>query len=132
VELSESLKLIVEAESTELSFVEIRDSRCGHEVVTLLEILSPAIKPGRDREKFLQKRAEVLESHTSLVEIDVLRGEAEVPLDLQYMFQLAYQCGPYWRGAVDYTEPPNPPLLEVCRAWGEERVRAWSAGEWTV
>lgn len=187
VTLSESLTLIVETEPTRLSFVEIRDSRRGHEVVTLIEILSPANKKrGRDREKFLEKRAEILDSHTSLVEIDLLRtgdrawtdpviahqlfalepaphylatinrswqrgadmrldlfpafvtgvlpvvpiplreSEDEAPLDLQFVFQLAYQSGPYWRGAVDYSQPANPPLPEALREWAAERVRTWN------
>jgi hypothetical protein len=185
--LSKSVTLIVETEPTHLSFLEVRDSRRGHEVVTLIEILSPANKKhGRDRQKFLEKRAEVLDSHTSLVEIDLLRGgdrawtdpviahqlfalepgphylatvsrswqrgadmrlevfpafvtgvlpvipsplresDGEVPLDLQFDFQLAYQSGPYWRGAVDYTQPPSPPLPEALRDWAAERVRAWN------
>lgn len=45
------------------------------EVITCLEILSPANKvPGRGRSMYEHKRQWVLESHTHLVEIDLLRG----------------------------------------------------------
>jgi len=49
--------------------------------------------------------------------------EAEVPLDLQYVFNLAYDGGPYRRGAVDYTAPPDPPLLPEDLAWADELLR---------
>jgi len=58
-----------------ISFVEIRDSRSGHEVVTLIEILSPSNKgSGPDHEKYVKKRNEFLESKTSFIEIDLLRA----------------------------------------------------------
>ncbi len=184
-EISEYMELVVETELTELSFVEIRDGHRGHEVVTLIEVLSPANKkPGKDRDKFLQKRSEVLGSHTSLVEVDLLRngdrawtepviahklfaleppphylvtvsrvwqrrpdlklqvfpaylngflpvfpvplreGEQDVLVDLQYVFQRVYEAGPYRRGAVDYSQPPNPPLRAEWLAWALERVAA--------
>jgi hypothetical protein len=184
-ELSEYVELIVETELAELSFVEIRDAHRGHEVVTLIEVLSPANKrPGTDRDKFLQKRSEVLESHTSLVEIDLLRngdrawtdpviahklfaleppphylvtvnrewqrrpdlklqvfpaylngclpvipvplreGEQDVLIDLQHVFLRVYEAGPYRRGAVNYSQPPNPALPVGWLEWAAERVAA--------
>lgn len=178
-----------ESDSLELLAVEIRDSRRGHEVVTVIEIVSPSEKrASRAREKFLQKRREVLGSATSLVELDLLRGgrhlwtpdgplvaefslldpvpdytailsrswqrderrrlqlfpiylqrllpvipiplresEAEVPLDLQYVFQQVYDSGPYSRGAVNYDEPPNLPLREDLQHWAAERIEQWKA-----
>lgn len=60
-------------------FVEIR-SASTHEVVTVLEVLSPARKErGRGREEYEAKRRQVLASRASLVEIDLLR---EPPDDL--------------------------------------------------
>ena len=41
----------------------------------------------------------------------------EVPLDLQFIFNRAYDGGPYRRGAVDYSQPPDPPLGETDRNW---------------
>lgn len=51
-------------------------------------------------------------------------GESEVPLDLQYVFRLAYDSGPYQRGAVDYTQPPNPSLPSEHATWAQEVLRA--------
>ena len=48
--------------------------------------------------------------------------EAEVPLDLQFVFIRAYDSGPYRRGAVDYTQPPIPPLVGDNVAWAEKLV----------
>jgi hypothetical protein len=72
--VSESVEIVVEVEPVDHFSVRVRDRRT-HEVVTLIEILSPSNKrPGKDRDKFLQKRQEVLGSTTSLVEIDLLRS----------------------------------------------------------
>ncbi len=58
----------------EVNFVEIRDARGEHAVITVIEILSPTNKrPGKDRDLYLRKREEVIDSRTSLVEIDLLR-----------------------------------------------------------
>jgi hypothetical protein len=55
--------------------IEILDAR-GHEVVTTIELLSPANKvPGsQGRAQFLRKRGVILRSRTNWVEIDLLRG----------------------------------------------------------
>ncbi len=52
------------------------------EVVTVLETLSPSNKrPGGDgRREYLQKREEVLHSSSHLVELDLLRGGARLPM----------------------------------------------------
>jgi hypothetical protein len=64
-----------------LSFVEIRD-RSSREVVTAIEILSPANKrPGPDREQYLAKRARILASPAHFVEIDLLRGGPRMPFE---------------------------------------------------
>jgi hypothetical protein len=63
------------------SFLEIRDRR-GRELVTVLELLSPANKkPGPDREQYLAKRLQLLVSNVHLVEIDLLRGGPRLPLE---------------------------------------------------
>lgn len=164
-------------------FVEIRDPSSGDEVVTLIEILSPSNKrPGRDREAYERQQQEVIQSNTSLVEIDLLRagdrivpfpevdaflagrepppsylvlvsrswrraerpvcqvfpvglrewlpcipvplreGEPEVPLDLQFALQAAYDRGPY-RRSIDYSRPPSPPLTPEDAAWAEALLR---------
>lgn len=56
-------------------YIEILDAR-GHEVVTTLELLSPANKAvdSRGRVQFLRKRETILRSRTNWVEIDLLRA----------------------------------------------------------
>lgn len=47
----------------------------GGEVITVVEFLSPTNKrPGRSREQYQQKRMDVLETRTHLVEVDLIRG----------------------------------------------------------
>jgi len=61
-------------------FLEIRD-RLGRELITVVELLSPSNKrPGDDREQYLTKRRELLRSRAHLVEIDLLRGGAAMPV----------------------------------------------------
>lgn len=73
--VSSSVEVIIELDREEVSFVEIHDARSEHEVITLIEILSYSNKqPGPDRDKYIQKRQEILGSRTSLVEIDLLRA----------------------------------------------------------
>jgi len=63
------------------TFLEIR-SAGAHEVVTVLEIISPANKygAGHGREEYRRKQDQVLASHTSLVEIDLLRRGPSIVL----------------------------------------------------
>ena len=60
--------------------------------------------------------------------VPLKQGEAEVPLDLQHAFSLCYDGGPYRRGAVDYSKPPEPPLRADDAAWADERLRLRHAG----
>jgi len=61
-------------------FLEIRD-RLGRQLITVVELLSPSNKrPGDDREQYLTKRRELLRSRAHLVEIDLLRGGAVMPV----------------------------------------------------
>lgn len=73
--LSESLEITIANEPIEHPMVEVRDPSQGHQLVTLIEIVSPANKsPGADRDAYLKKQSEVRGSAASLVEIDLLRG----------------------------------------------------------
>jgi hypothetical protein len=47
---------------------------------------------------------------------------AEPTLDLQWVFNQAYDRGPYRRGAVDYTRLPEPPLAETEQAWVQQLI----------
>jgi hypothetical protein len=52
--------------------------------------------------------------------------EAEVILDLQVVFNRAYDGGPDRRGTVDYAGTPCDPLLTPeAAAWAAELTRAW-------
>jgi hypothetical protein len=63
-----------------IRFLEIRDRR-NRELVTIIELLSPSNKrSGDDRQQYLTKRREILRSAAHLVEIDLLRGFAPMPL----------------------------------------------------
>jgi hypothetical protein len=58
----------------------IRDSK-SQEVVTVIELLSPSNKAaGGDRDKYLEKRVEVLTSAANFVELDLLRGGQRMPI----------------------------------------------------
>ena len=64
-----------------LGFVEIRD-RESWQVVTVLELLSPANKyAGPDREQYLAKRAQILNSAIHFIELDFRRGGPRLPLE---------------------------------------------------
>ncbi len=60
------------------------------------------------------------------IPVPLKRGEEEVPLDLQFVFNRAYNTGPYRRGAVDYAKrPPFPRLDPEDAVWAAELTRAW-------
>lgn len=68
----EIYEVIVDRET--INYVEVRDAKRGHEIVTVIEIISPSTKRfGRDLDDYLKMRGELLESTTSLIEIDLLR-----------------------------------------------------------
>lgn len=58
----------------------IRDSG-SQEVITVVEVLSPSNKAaGPDRNKYLEKRDEILTSAAHFVELDLLRGGKRMPM----------------------------------------------------
>ena len=74
-DLSPSVRMRVPNEPLRHHFVEIRDASRGHALVTLIEIVSPSNKrPGPDRRAYEAKQQEILESDTSLIELDLLRS----------------------------------------------------------
>lgn len=77
--ISPSLEVTVEAPQFRHAFVEVRDPDRGHDLITLVEIVSPSNKQsGPDRRSYLLKQQEVLESDANLVELDLLRGGARL------------------------------------------------------
>jgi hypothetical protein len=64
-----------------VSFLEVRD-RLGRDLITLVELLSPANKRGgADREQYIAKRERLLQTTAHFVEIDLLRGGRPMPLE---------------------------------------------------
>jgi hypothetical protein len=62
-------------------FLEVRD-RLGRDLITLVELLSPANKRGgADREQYVAKRERLLQTAAHFVEIDLLRGGRPMPLE---------------------------------------------------
>lgn len=59
--------------------VEIRDVQ-RRRLVTAIEILSPTNKRGRGRRQYLAKRERILDSSAHLIEIDLVRRGARVPM----------------------------------------------------
>ncbi len=60
------------------------------------------------------------------IPVPLKEGEEEVALDLQFVFNRAYDSGPYRRGAVDYAgPPPEPPLGGEDAAWAAELTLPW-------
>src|SRR5262249_52871330 len=74
-----SVGMPVLVEEERLPYLEIRD-RMKNEVVTILELLSPANKAtGPYRDQYLAKVQRILASGTNFVEIDLLRGGPRMP-----------------------------------------------------
>ena len=46
-----------------------------------------------------------------------------MPPDYLVLVNRAYDGGPYRRGAVDYGQPPTPPLAGELAAWSVRRLR---------
>ena len=85
-------------------YLTVRD-RAGHNVVTVIELLSPSNKnPGADRADYLRKRREFFGAGVHVVEIDLLRGGPRLPLE---------------------NVPPCDYLVSVSRAEERPRVGLW-------
>lgn len=76
-------------------YLEIRrvDTR---EVITVIEVLSPTNKrPGKGRQLYEDKRADISTSRTNLIEIDLLRGGTPLPLRANGQFVDPATTGDY-------------------------------------
>jgi len=86
------------AEEVSESFLEIREVKSGR-LITLMELLSPVNKLSEEgREQYTRKRADVLRSWTSLVEIDLLRAGKPMPVvgpDVESDYRILVSPG--WR-----------------------------------
>jgi len=71
------LRLRAAREQMREAFIDIVAARQPGQVITAIELLSPANKTaGRGREEYRRKQQQVLESDTHFLEIDLLRGGA--------------------------------------------------------
>ncbi|NLF72862.1 MAG: DUF4058 family protein [Candidatus Anammoximicrobium sp.] len=66
-----------------------------------------------------------LEDPLPCIPVPLRKEEAEIPLDLQYVFDQAYDSGPYARGAVDYDIAPAPPVSPERREWLTGCLQRW-------
>ena len=180
MEVSQPVVIHVPHDEQVETLVEIYIGR-GNErrLVTAIELLSPANKKSgeKGRDLYLRKQAELLDSKTHLVEIDLLRGgehttavpekrlrrfvpqftyhvcshryehfedfliypiqlaeplptinipllpgDGEVPVNLQQVLNRTYEAGPYHR-EIDYrTDVPLPKLSEDEMRWARGRI----------
>jgi hypothetical protein len=76
--------LLPEAEELHEYYLVLRD-RATQRIVTLIELLSPTNKRAgsEGRDQYLEKREEILQSRTNLVELDLLRGGARLPMQTE-------------------------------------------------
>lgn len=100
--------------------IEIRDV-ATRQLVTAIEVLSPTNKRGSGREEYVAKRQRVLRSTAHLIEIDLLRRGARVPMEgvlpsvpyfvILSRFESRPRCD-VWPIAFDASLPSVPvPLL---------------------
>jgi hypothetical protein len=101
--------LLPEAEELHEYYLVLRD-RETLRIVTLIELLSPTNKRAgsEGREQYLEKREEVLQSRTNLVELDLLRSGQRLPMQSEL--------------------PPGDYYALVRRGWRRRRaaVYAWT------
>jgi hypothetical protein len=105
-QVSKYLEFLVQVEPIKHHFVEIRDPSHGHRLITLIEIASPSNKQaGPDRQAYIKKQHEVLDSDANLIEVDLLRTG-------QRLF-----AGQELENFVSGLEPAPDYLVIVHRAW---------------
>lgn len=107
-------------EERRVPYLEIIYRETG-DVVTLIEVLSPANKVGEGRKQYLQKQAELLNTQANLVEIDLLSGsmttlarafEIRSPQDWRYMVNISR---PHQRSQLEIYAIPLRDRLPRCR-----------------
>jgi len=177
VAVAEPVVVYLPDEEVHETYVEIRDVRSNHRVVTVIEVLSPSNKrEGDGRRQYLEKQKSLKKTGVSLVEIDLLRSgkptlpipteslpqshrtdyrvsirrgwnpdniqiyglplrkplpgipvplrhrEEQVTLDLQAVFNQAYENGDYAM-TIDYTRDPDPALKPDDAQWADSLLR---------
>jgi hypothetical protein len=69
----------------------------------------------------------LLEEPLPKVEVPLLPGDGHVEVDLQAVFNRAYDTGPFRREIKYEQESPDPPLNEGRIKWARELIAAWKA-----
>ena len=94
-------------EERRVPYLEIVYRETG-DVVTLIEVLSPANKIGAGREQYIQKQDDLLNSQVNLVEIDLLSEQTST---LARLFEIK---SPHdWRYIINISRPQQRNRLEV-------------------
>jgi hypothetical protein len=115
---SPSRTVRLETQAVRERFVEIFLADRAEQVVTVVEILSPANKrPGAGREEYQRKQAALLSSAASLLEIDLLRAGEPVFLPERQTIEELF-------GAFDYAA-----CLHRAHAGDEFQLWAWGVRE---
>jgi hypothetical protein len=104
-------------------YIEIISVDTG-DVVTLIEVLSPANKVGDGRDQYLQKQKEILDTQANLVEIDLLGYGKETvlarnviitePADWRYLINIS-RAERRWENALEIYAVPLRERLPRCR-----------------
>jgi hypothetical protein len=107
------------------AFAEIEAAMAQHDPpADYVAVISRAWQRGANGQPRFVLHAAAVTQRLPCIGVPLRAEEPEVPLDLQFAFQRAYDSGPYRRGAVDYTAPPRPPLAEALVAWADDCLRA--------
>jgi len=106
-------------------YLEVRDQVSG-EAITVIEILSPTNKRSHRRE-YLEKRLEILGSETNLVEIDLLRAGAPMPMtgktpDTHYRILISRAWERPYAEALLFNIPQPIPDVPIPLRQGEEEA----------
>lgn len=89
-------------------YLEILDTVSG-DVVTMIELLSPANKEGNEREKYLRKQRELLATDVHFVEIDLLGYGRNTVLARQFVIQEPVN----WRYIINVSRAKQRDKLEI-------------------
>ena len=104
----EPLTMALIDEEYHVPYIEIIYGETG-DVVTLIEVLSPANKTGDGREKYINKQNDLLDSSVNLVEIDLLSGGLPTTLARK----LDVTSPPDWRYMVSISRAHARSRLEM-------------------
>ncbi len=119
---------------SDASLVELDLLRAGRRPLAdaQIEVGIPALQPAPDyliqvhrawQRTEVQLFSIVITETLPVLPLPLRESQDEITLDLQFLFNITYERGPY-RRLLDYSQPPQPPLPDDLAEWGRERVRA--------